>query len=153
LFSFTLFLIAICVAPAGAWVGTGGAYNGAAVGPRDGSVYGPNGGAVVARPYGGCCYQGYNGYNVAAPSVAATSGRATSAEYSVTKAAVPGTPFFVAPAPVGEKPAIGTILYSLPTGCISTFTNSTSYYQCGSAYYQAFYQAGTLVYQVVEAPY
>ena len=73
---FSLFLIAFCVIPADAWVASGGAYNGAAVGPRGGSVYGPNGGGVGARPYGGCCSGGYNGYNVAGPSVATAKGGA-----------------------------------------------------------------------------
>ena len=155
LFFLSLFLIALSlyVTPADAWVASGGAYNGPAVGPRGGSVYGPNGGAVRARPYGGCCSQGYNGYNVASPSVASPAGGAAVAEAAVTKSSVPGTTFFVAPAPVGPTVAIGTILHSLPNGCISTVTNSTFYYQCGSTYYRTFYQAGTLVYEVVAAPY
>ncbi len=146
-------MIALCVIPADAWVASGGAYNGAAVGPRGGSVYGPNGGGVGARPYGGCCSGGYNGYNVAGPSVATAKGGAAPADGSVTKSSVPGTTFFVAPEPTGPKAAIGTILYSLPNGCISTFTNGISYYQCGNDYYRTFYQAGTLVYEVVPKPY
>ncbi|MCI0447936.1 hypothetical protein L0244_20350 [bacterium] len=149
----SLFLIAFCEITADAWVGGGGAYNGAAVGPRGGSVYGPNGGAVQARPYGGCCYSGYSGYDIAAPSTASPSGGAASAQYDVTKAADPNTPFFVAPAPAGPTVPIGTIVYSLPKGCVSTVTNGTFYNQCGSTYYRNVYQAGTLVYEVVKAPY
>jgi hypothetical protein len=152
-FLISLFLIALCVIPADAWVGGGGAYNGAAVGPRGGSVYGPNGGGVGARPYGGCCSGGYNGYNVASPGVASPSGGATGAQYGVTKAADPNTPFFVAPAPAGPTVPIGTIVYTLPNGCMSTVTNGTFYNQCGSTYYRNVYQAGTLVYEVVKAPY
>ncbi len=37
---FSLFLTVLYVIPADAWVASGGAYNGAAVGPRGGSVYG-----------------------------------------------------------------------------------------------------------------
>ena len=142
---FSLFLTALCVIPADAWVGGGGAYNGAAVGPRGGSVYGPNGGGVGARPYGGCCSGGYNGYNVASPSVASPSGGSSGSDYGVTKAADPNTPFFVASTPTEPPPPVGTILYSLPKGCVSTVTNGTFTYQCGSAYYRTVYQEGTRI--------
>ena len=141
------------VIPAGAWVGGGGGYTGAAVGPRGGSVYGPNGGSVVARPYGGCCSGGYSGYDIAAPSTPSTSSAAAGPDYGVTKAADPNAPVFVSSKPAEPSAPIGTIEYSLPKGCISTFTNGASYYQCGSTYYKAVYQAGTLVYEAVKAPY
>jgi Family of unknown function (DUF6515) len=153
LFLFSLFVVIAGAVPTDAWVGGGGAYNGAAVGPKGGSVYGPSGGSVGARPYGGCCSGGYNGYNVASPSAASPSGGTAGSAYSVTKAAVPGTPFFVAPTPAEPPAPIGTILYSLPKDCTKTFTNGKVYYQSGSTYYQAVYQAGTLVYEAVKAPY
>lgn len=153
LFLFSLFLILVCVVPTYAGVGSGGGFSGPAVGPRGGSVYGPNGGSVVARPYGGCCYGGYSGYDIAAPSTPSSAGRAAGSDYSVTKAADPNATPFVAPTPAEPSAAIGTILYSLSNSCTKTFTNGKVYYQCGSTYYQAVYQAGTLVYEAVKAPY
>jgi len=150
-FVCSLFLI---VLSADAGVGGGGGFSGPAVGPRGGAVVGPNGGSVGSRPYGtGCCYGGYSGYEIAAPSTAGTTGGSAGATYGVTKAAVPGTPGFVSSKPAEPSAPIGTIEYSLPKGCVSTFTNGASYYQCGSTYYQAVYQAGTLVYEAVKAPY
>jgi hypothetical protein len=155
LFLFS-FLVMGCVVPVDARVGAGGAYNGPAVGPRGGSVYGPNGGAVVGRPYGGCCYGGYNGYEIAGTSVQGASSSSTVQDTAAEETGgqnTTGKTVFVAPAPAGPAPAIGTIIYSLPTGCSPTVTSGNFYYQCGRAYYQTFYQAGTLVYQVVKAPY
>ena len=150
---FSLFIIALSVIPADAWVGGGGGFSAPAVGPRGGSVVGPSGGAVGSRPYGGCCYGGYSGYDIAAPSTSSTSSSAAGPTYGVTTAAVPGTPAFVSPTPAEPAAPIGTILYSLPNDCTKTFTNGKVYYQCGSTYYQTFYQAGTLVYEAVKAPY
>ncbi|HEY7160392.1 MAG TPA: hypothetical protein VH815_03995 [Acidobacteriota bacterium] len=153
LFLFSLFLVSLCVIPADAWVGGGGGKAGPAVGPRGGSVIGPNGGAVGSRPYGGCCYGGYSGYDIAAPSTPSTGTGSTGADYSVTKAKDPNATFFVSDKPAESSAAIGTIEYSLPKGCVKTFTNGAAYFQCGSTYYKAVYQAGTLVYEAVKAPY
>jgi hypothetical protein len=152
LFLSSLFLIIVCVLPTYARVGSGGGFSAPAVGPRGGSVYGPNGGSVVARPYGGCCYGGYSGYDIAAPSTANPSAPA-GPNYSVTRAADPNATPFVSPTPAEPPAAIGTILYSLPNSCTKTFVSGKVYFQCGSTYYQAVYQAGTLVYEAVIAPY
>jgi hypothetical protein len=149
-FLFSLFLI---VLTAEGGVGGGGGFSGPAIGPRGGSVVGVNGGSVGSRTYGtGCCYGGYSGYEIAAPSSSSTTTAAGPA-YGVTSAAVPGTPAFVSSKPSEPSAPIGTILYSLPNDCTKTFTNGKVYYQCGSTYYQAVYQAGTLVYEAVKAPY
>jgi uncharacterized protein DUF6515 len=153
-FLFSLFLISLSAIPADAWVGGKGGFSGPAVGPRGGAVVGPNGGSVGSRPYGtGCCYGGYSGYEIASPSTSSTAGGSSGGNYSVTKAADPNATFFVAQKPAEPSAAIGTVIYSLPKGCVSTFVNGVSYYQCGSTYYRAVYQAGTLVYEAVKAPY
>jgi hypothetical protein len=153
LFLFGLLLFIACVVPTEARVGAGGGFSGPAVGPSGGSVYGPNGGSVVARPYGGCCYGGYSGYDIAAPSTAGPSTAPAGPNYSVTKASDPTATPFVSPTPAEPPAPIGTILYSLPNDCTKTFTNGKVYFQCGSTYYQTFYQSGTLVYEAVKAPY
>jgi hypothetical protein len=153
LFIFTLLVIAFSMLPAGAGVGGGGGFSGPAIGPRGGSVVGVNGGSIGSRAYGtGCCYGGYSGYDIASPSTGSASA-AAGPDYGVTKAAVPGTPGFVSDKPVEPSAPIGSIEYSLPKGCISTFVSGASYYQCGGTYYKAVYQAGTLVYEAVKAPY
>jgi len=42
---------------------------------------------------------------------------------------------------------------TMPTTCTTVVANGISYRQCGSSYYQPFYQGDTLVYQVVASPY
>jgi len=149
-FVCSLFLIALS---ADAGVGGGGGFSGPAVGPRGGSVVGVNGGSIGSRAYGtGCCYGGYSGYEIATPGTTSTSAP-SGPSYGVTTAAVPGTPGFVSSKPAEPSAPIGSIEYSLPNSCVKTFTNGASYFQCGSTYYQAVYQSGTLVYEAVKAPY
>jgi hypothetical protein len=150
----SLFVIAFSVIPAAAGVGGGGGFSGPAIGPRGGSVVGVNGGSIGSRAYGtGCCYGGYSGYEIATPGTTTTSSAPAGPAYGVTTAAVPGTPGFVSSKPVEPSAPIGSIEYSLPKGCISTFVSGASYYQCGGTYYKAVYQSGTLVYEAVKAPY
>ena len=50
---------------------------------------------------------------------------------------------------------IGTMVSAstMPTTCVTTYVNGISYRQCGSSYYQPFYEGDTLVYKVVTTPY
>ena len=50
---------------------------------------------------------------------------------------------------------IGSVIAAstMPTTCTTVVVNGISYRQCGSSYYQPFYQGDTLVYQVVASPY
>jgi hypothetical protein len=149
---FSLFLIVLSV---DAGVGGGGGFSsGPAIGPRGGSVVGVNGGSIGSRAYGtGCCYGGYSGYEIATPGTTSTTSSPAGPAYGVTTAAIPGTPAFVSDKPKEPSEPIGTIEYSLPNNCTKTFTNGKVYFQCGSTYYQSVYQAGTLVYEAVKAPY
>ena len=47
---------------------------------------------------------------------------------------------------------IGTVASALPAGCVSKPVGGIQYYECGANYYQAAYQAGTLVYVTVKPP-
>jgi hypothetical protein len=51
--------------------------------------------------------------------------------------------------------AIGSIIAAstMPTTCTTIVTAGVSYRQCGSSYYQPFYQGDTLVYKAVASPY
>ena len=42
---------------------------------------------------------------------------------------------------------------TMPKTCTTVIANGISYRQCGSSYYQPFYQGDTLVYKVVASPY
>jgi len=50
---------------------------------------------------------------------------------------------------------IGSIVAAstMPATCTTVVANGISYRQCGSSYYQPFYQGDTLVYKVVASPY
>jgi hypothetical protein len=55
-----------------------------------------------------------------------------------------------APRPAGA-PAIGSVVHSLPEGCVSAPKGGVEYYQCGGVYYRAAFQGNNLVY-VVQQP-
>ena len=42
---------------------------------------------------------------------------------------------------------------SMPTTCTTFVLNGITYKECGSAYYQPYYQGSTVVYKVVNSPY
>ena len=50
---------------------------------------------------------------------------------------------------------IGSVIAAstMPTTCTTVVANGISYRQCGSSYYQPFYQGDTLVYKVVASPF
>lgn len=75
--------------------------------------------------------------------------------------AVPSSTTYVeaAPAPatvvVEQAPvtfAIGTIISSLPTGCVSIVANGASYFSCNGTYLKPAFQGDKIVYMVVEQP-
>ena len=56
------------------------------------------------------------------------------------------------PASTQAKLPIGTVVTSLPQGCVSKPVNNVQYYQCGENFYVAAYQEGTLVYVTAQPP-
>jgi hypothetical protein len=48
--------------------------------------------------------------------------------------------------------AIGSTVYSLPSGCYPTVYTGITYQYCGGAYYQPSYSGTQVSYTVVEAP-
>ena len=79
--------------------------------------------------YGGCGY--YHGWDNYHP---------------VATAAVIGAAAAVTAA------AIGSIVYTVPSTCVTTYVNGLSYYQCGSTWYQPRYAGTTVQYVVVGSP-
>lgn len=56
------------------------------------------------------------------------------------------------PASTQAQLPIGSVVTTLPSGCVSTSINGQQYYQCGANYYIAAYQEGALVYMTVAPP-
>jgi hypothetical protein len=48
--------------------------------------------------------------------------------------------------------AIGSVAYSLPSGCGSYYAYGHPYYNCGGTYYQPQYQGTDVTYVVVQPP-
>ena len=55
----------------------------------------------------------------------------------------------------GTGLAIGSMITaaSMPSSCVTTYVNGISYRQCGSSYYQPFYEGDSVAYRVVNSPY
>ena len=85
---------------------------------------------------------------VATTEVAAASAASASAAAAQAAAAKPAPP---APPPAGGAPAVGTIVTTLPPGCVKTDLNGVEYQRCGGAYYRATFMGPNLVF-VVQQP-
>ncbi|MCC8361535.1 hypothetical protein LK996_00340 [Lysobacter sp. A6] len=48
--------------------------------------------------------------------------------------------------------AIGSIVYSVPSGCVTTVVNGIAYQQCGSTWYEPQYAGSSVQYVVVSPP-
>jgi hypothetical protein len=48
--------------------------------------------------------------------------------------------------------AVGGAYYSLPSGCYHQYVEGTTYYLCGSTWYEPRYAGGDIVYIVVDPP-
>ena len=48
--------------------------------------------------------------------------------------------------------AIGSVAYSLPSGCTTLYGYPTPYYNCAGTYYAPQYQGTDITYVVVESP-
>jgi hypothetical protein len=88
---------------------------------------------------------------VTTTAVAATSANANAAaaananaQAAAAAAAKPPPP---APAP-GAPPPVGTIVTTLPPGCVETDLNGVAYQRCGSTYYRASMMGSNLVFVV-----
>jgi hypothetical protein len=81
-------------------------------------------------------------------TTAAASSAASASQAQAQAAAKPPAP---APAPsAGAAPAIGTVVGSLPNGCVSAPVSGVEYYLCNGVYYRAAFQGNNLVYVVAK---
>ena len=73
---------------------------------------------------------------------AAAEQRAAAAE----KEAAPAAPTAPPPAASGKPLPLGTVVASLPAGCVATPVGGVEYYYCGGNFYRAVFQGNQLVY-------
>jgi hypothetical protein len=83
---------------------------------------------------------------MATAAVATTAAAASAARTAAARNAAP-PPVVV----YGGAPAVGTIVASLPPGCVQTMLNGVEYQRCGSTYYRATFSGPNLVF-VVQQP-
>jgi len=48
--------------------------------------------------------------------------------------------------------ALGTIVSTLPSDCVTVYEGDIAYRECDGIYYEPFYEGGILKYRVVAAP-
>ena len=109
--------------------------------------------AVVGRPATPVSAAGVARRTAVRTTAVVTSSAAASSAAASSAAAAPPAPAQApAPAPsTGAAPAVGTVVGSLPTGCVSAPVGGVEYYLCNGVYYRAAFQGDTLVY-VVQKP-
>jgi hypothetical protein len=83
---------------------------------------------------------------VAATTANASAAAAANASAQAAAAKPPPPP---PPAP-GTPPAIGTIVTTLPPGCVQTDLNGVAYQRCGATYYKASMMGSNLVFVVAQ---
>lgn len=87
----------------------------------------------------------------ASSSAAAASASASAASASAAQAQTQAAAKPPAPAPsAGAAPAVGTVVGSLPAGCVSAPVSGVEYYLCNGVYYRAAFQGNNLVYVVAK---
>jgi hypothetical protein len=130
-------------------VGYGGVTH---VGYGDAYHAGYGGGAYYHPAYaaGGCwgCTSGYSAGAVAAAGAVGLAAGAAIGSAAASPTVVVQQPVYV------SGPAIGSEVVALPgSGCTSTFTGGSTYYQCGSSYYQPHFGSNGVYYTVVANPF
>jgi hypothetical protein len=83
----------------------------------------------------------------ASASAAATANATAAAANANAQAAAAKPP---APAAPDAPPPVGTIVTTLPPGCVQTDLNGVAYQRCGSTYYQASMMGSNLVFVVAQ---
>ena len=82
---------------------------------------------------------------VAATTANASAAAAANANAQAAAAKPPAPP----PAP-GSAPAVGSIVGTLPPGCVQETLNAVAYQRCGSTYYKASMMGSNLVFVVAQ---
>ena len=104
-------------------------------------------------PPAGGCWGCVSGYGAGAVAAAGAVGLAAGAAIG-SAVADDSSPTVVVQQPVVVSgPAIGTEVVALPGDCSSAFANDTTYYNCGSTYYQPHFGSNGVYYTVVAKPF
>lgn len=80
---------------------------------------------------------------------AAATANANAATANANAQAAAAKPPAAAPAP-GAAPAIGSIVTTLPPGCVAETLNTVAYQRCGTTYYKASMMGSNLVFVVAQ---
>lgn len=91
----------------------------------------PEAAAVIGRPWTPVSFAGV--------------ARRTTRRAVIATSAASTTVVVAAPAQTASVP-IGTVVTTLPAGCVVTTIGNVEYHQCASVYYRAAFQGNTLVY-------
>jgi hypothetical protein len=119
----------------------------------------PEAGAIVGRPATPVSVAGVarrSAYRtVAVTTTAAASASASAAASAAAKPAPPPPAPAPAPAaapsppsagPPGGAVPVGTVVSTLPAGCVQTAISNVEYQKCGPTYYRAAFQGPNLIY-------
>jgi hypothetical protein len=90
------------------------------------------------------------GFAAGSASGAAVASAATA---TAAPAPAPAPAPVAAPAPAAQPagaPAIGTIVNTLPAGCVTTTKGGVQYFNCNNVFYRAAFQGSNLVYVVTQ---
>jgi len=87
---------------------------------------------------------------VTTTAVAATSANASAAAAANANAQAAAAKPPPPPAAPGAAPAVGSIVTTLPPGCVQTDLNGVAYERCGSTYYKATMMGSNLVFVVAQ---
>lgn len=105
--------------------------------------------AIIGRPLTPVSYAGAarrtvrrNPYAAVAVTTAVTATAVATSQAAAANAARASAP------PPGSSVPIGTIVYALPAGCVSTTIGSVNYFDCRGVFYRAAFQSNNLVYVV-----
>jgi hypothetical protein len=79
-------------------------------------------------------------------AAAAQQEAAAQQQAAAARAAAPPPPPAPAPTAGGRPLPIGTVVSSLPAGCVSTPVGGVDYFYCGGNFYRAAFQGNNLVY-------
>lgn len=119
----------------------------------------PEAGAIVGLPFTPLSVAGVARRTAYRTAVIGTTAAAASA--AAVAAARPPVVVVQQPAPAAAPPpaapagagtpAVGTIVTTLPAGCVQTPVNNVEYQKCGQTYYRAAFQGPNLIY-VVQQP-
>lgn len=102
--------------------------------------------AVVGVPWSPASFAGV-ARRTTRRAVVATSAAASAQQAAQPQAAAPQPT--AAPQPAGAPP-LGSIVATLPAGCVTSPKGGVQYYDCNGVYYRAAFQGNNLVYVVTQ---